>query len=142
MSDLFTALNETGVIAENNDALNGKEATNNESIEDRAGNGQAQSDRSLVGVLRRHVRKDNVDYRKIHGRYRKVPLNEAFVVQDLQAEADRLGLIPCEVCHRRVLNVARCSDIAMCPRCTTAAAKARRAPFEQWRESRRNGAGR
>src|SRR4030095_541606 len=117
--DLLTALNEKGATEANGSAL--KEQPIDQSIGLNGANGQAQSYRNLKRVINRQLKKDNMNIRRIRGRDQIVPLNSFYQVADLEALADRLGIIPCEVCHRRVANVYRYHDGVMCPRCITAA---------------------
>jgi len=115
--DLFT-VNGEGASASDTDALSGMEATDSQSIKANGNGGQAQSYRALKRVINRQLRKDNLAIRGKCGQERIVPLNSFYQVNDLEALADRLGLIPCGMCHRRVANVYRyqCHGVPLCPR--------------------------
>ena len=118
MNDLFTTTNGEGAAAANDNAFKDSgETTAVSSIEANGANGQAQSDRSLLGVMRRLKKNDKIDIRRIHGCYRIVPLNETFIVDDLRAYAESCGIRECGFCHRRVLGVSGFEGVLACPRC-------------------------
>jgi hypothetical protein len=114
----FTATNGNGAAAANDNAVIDSGETTPPSIDSKGATGQAQSDRSLVGVIRRHLKNDKIDIRRIHGCYRIVPLNETYFVDDLRAFAERCGIRACDGCHRHLMNVSDYRGVLWaCPRC-------------------------
>jgi len=127
---MFNVLKETGASAGNTDAQELRNAHNLNICSNGAG-GQAQSDRSLVRIIRRHLKSTLTDIRRIQSRYQLVPLNDPYVVDDLQAFADRCHILICDACHHRGLKVQKYRDLALCPRCLT----------RNWESVRGNGNG-